>query len=217
MLEISSLLEHNQLFSVTLAIVFIIGIMEGLLSLVGVGMSAMLDSFMPELDINVDMPDTQISTFSEIFGWINKGRVPMLMLVLTFMTFFGLIGLNIQSVWFHFTGHYIYTVIVAVISFILAMPFVSYFSLVLSKVMPRDETTAISTKTFIGETCTIINEAATDHKFVEAKFKDLFGEVHYIMVKSADKGVVFHRGAKGLIVSQINDKKFLISSNVSSN
>jgi len=208
--EILELANSNPIFSTAIAIVFIIGVLEGVLSLIGAGMSSMLDSIMPELDIEIDMPDSGISTFSEVFGWLNKGRVPMLMIVLTFLTSFGLIGLITQFIWFSISGSYLYTLLVLPIAIIGSLPVVRIFSVILSKIMPRDETTAISTDQFIGGICTIVSGKASSTNFVEAKFKDQFNETHYIMVKSLNENETFEAKSEAFIHSKISEKRFLI-------
>lgn len=203
------LAKNNQIFSIALSIVFIVGTLEMVFSLVGASISSLFEGILPDIDI----PDTDtdnFSSFADIFSWLNKGRVPLIMIFLIFLTFFGLSGLIIQAIAFYLKSSYLFTPVAVIIAFIVTLPLTRLSSVFLAKIMPRDETTVVSTNSFIGETCEIVLGTATYEKFVEAKIKDQFNETHYIMVKAANEGESFHKGDKVFIKSKINNKKFTV-------
>jgi len=210
--ELNELLSNNLLFSIPVSIVMIIAILEGVLTLIGFGMSATLDSIFPEVDIpEVDISDIDNGTsFSEIFGWINKGRVPVLIIFIIFFTSFGLIGLIIQNYYFSLHSEYFNQFFVFIISFCLSLPITRYLSSIIGRIMPKDETSAISNELFVGNIAEIVIGKATHNKFTEAKFKDTFGQTHYIRVKALIEGDSFEKGDKVFIHSKINDKDFFV-------
>jgi len=204
------LLSSNQLFTTTLTIVLFIGLLELVLTLMGIGISSFLDNTLdlafdgPSIDggPDIDMPtlNSDISTFSEIFSWLNKGKVPLLILIIVFLTLFGLTGLLLQNIYASFTGSYMYTLIAAPIAFVISMPLVRYISSFVSKIMPKDDTTVISSKTYVGHIATIVLGTATYTKEAQAKFIDVFNETHYMQVKSHIEGELFSQGDSVFII-----------------
>ena len=83
---------ENQLFSIALMIMFLIAVLEGVAMLLGIGLFAFLDSLLPDIDIGTDI-DGAIdldatgppSSLSRILGWLHVGRVPILILLVTFL------------------------------------------------------------------------------------------------------------------------------------
>ena len=200
-------LSSNMIFSISIMIVFIIGTLEIILTLVGFSLSAAFDNI---FDIP-ETPESDVYTFSELFSCINKGRVPLIMLFLTFLIVFGIIGLIIQKYTFILTGSQLSQIIVVPISFIISLPIIRYFSVFLVKIMPRDETTAISRDLFIGNIATITIGEAKKDKPAEAKFKDEFGETHYIMVEPLENKS-FKAGETVFISSKKDNSTFYVVS-----
>lgn len=193
-----ALASSNLIFSIPLGIVFLVGVIETLLALFGLGLS---DSF--EFDIT---PNSDVSTLSELFSFMNKGQIPTLMLLLTALTSFGLIGLISQNILTSF-GLSISNFIVAPLAFISSIPINRYLSLFLSRILPRDETTAISTNLLVGKLAQITIGTATTNTPAEAKITDMYGETHYIMIKPAIENISFKQGEKVLLVKRENPEK----------
>jgi len=179
------LLNENPLFEISLLIVFFIGTLEILLTVVGIGLSQIFDSIIPE---------SEIGTVSELFSWINKGKVPILILFLTFLTFFGIIGLFIQYISLNILNSQINNYIAIIFAFILSLPIVRIMSAFIAKIMPKDETDIIQRKSFEGKIAIITLGNATKEKAAEAKFKDDFGTTHYILVKPLNEEETFKEG-----------------------
>ena len=94
------LASQNMPFTVALAVMLIIAFLEGVSTLLGAGIFSFIDSLLPELDIDadIDSPDFESSgLFSKLFSWLRIGEVPAIMLLVIFLTAFGLIGLGFQS------------------------------------------------------------------------------------------------------------------------
>jgi Inner membrane protein YqiJ, N-terminal len=50
--------DGNQLFTGALVLMFMIALLEGVMTLIGVGISDLLDNLLPDFDVDADMPDT---------------------------------------------------------------------------------------------------------------------------------------------------------------
>ena len=84
---------------------------------------------------------------------------------------------------------------------------VRYISLFLSKVLPKDETTALYSESFIGLIAVIVlGEARTNYP-AQAKFKDMHNQVHYVMVEPEYETDIFKYNDE-IILTSFNNNCF---------
>ena len=169
MLIIDMFLDPNNLpFTVALIVALSIGILE-LISLMLGGITDWFDTIIPEKEIG------DISGFS-VMDYLCIGRIPFLMWLVVFLTSYGLCGLIFQSI-------LNLNVFLAgfIVLFISVFP-TRYTSLVLQKVIPQDETTALYSESFIGSVATIVVGEARKNFPAQAKFKDIHNQTQYVMV-----------------------------------
>lgn len=223
------LLEGPNLpFTVSLAIMLGIALLEGITSLLGFGLSSMVHHVLPDLDLSVDVdgpdldadvdihapgvhadidvhaPDLDGShtALSQLLGWLLIGKVPVLVLLVIFLTAFGLIGLALQSVVFGILGFFLPAVAAAPVSFVASLPFVRWTGRGLASLIPGTETSAVSSATFIGRIAVVtLGPARVGHPG-RAKLRDQFDRTHYVMVEPDDTeaGESFEAGAEVLLV-----------------
>jgi membrane protein implicated in regulation of membrane protease activity len=154
----------NLPFSVALLVMLMIGAVEAL----GLGASAV------QLDVHADVD-------GDLLGWLGIGRVPLLMLLVVFLALFGLAGLAIQqfagplSLWIAVPG--------AVAA---ALPLTGLGARGLARIMPGDETTAVSLDDLVGRRGTITIGTARRGSPAQARVSDVHGQVHYVMVEPYD-------------------------------
>lgn len=193
---------QNLPFTSALAIMFAIALLEGIALLFGAGISSLLDALVP--DAHIDPPEIQSnSALSGLLGWLRIGQVPVLMLLVIFLTGFGLLGLGIQALSDGLFGFLLPAPIAAIPALLLALPVVRVGGGVLQRVMPQDETEAVSEDTFIGRVAVITLGRARAGEPAQAKLKDHFGQVHYVMVEPDTAGDIFETGANVLLVKQL--------------
>lgn len=194
--------DDNLPFSIALTLMLIIALMEGVLTLLGIGMSQALDSLLPDADLNVDLDadfSPNGSALSNLLGWIRFGQVPVLVMFVVFLTAFGLIGLAIQLAMDGILSMTLPAWISAPLASFAALPVVRGSTGVLSKVVFKDETESISSNSFVGRVAMITLGEARQGSPAEARFKDRFGTTHYVMVEPMED-VVFVKGDKVLLV-----------------
>lgn len=211
-------------FAVALGVMLLIALMEGVGMLFGIALSGMVDSLLPDFDVpdvDVDVPDLDVDAdvqlhapnldapsvpgagpFTQFLGWLCFGRVPALVLLVAFLTAFGLSGLIIQSVVNAVTTFYLPAIIAVIPAFAAALPATRYIGLGLSKIMPKEESEAVSREDFIGKIAVVTKGTAQRGLPAEAKLQDHFGQTHYVQVEPDIEDETFAQGAEVLLVRQ---------------
>ena len=193
----------NAPFTVALIVMFAIAIAELVALLLGFGLSEAVDALLPDIDIDVGVNADAGSAFTRLLGWLHIGKVPLLMILIVFLTAFGLIGLVLQSFAKGVTGYYMSAWFAVVPTMILAMPVVRVGAGALAFILPSDETDAVSADTFIGRTATITLGEARSGSPAEAKLTDEHGYTHYIMVEPDREDVFFRQGTTVLVTENL--------------
>lgn len=208
------LAAENTPFTVALVLMFGIAVLEGLLTFLGFGLSSTLDALIPDFDAGYETnigselepgiaPELDSpSALSRLLGWLRVGKVPALMLLVTFLTGFGLSGLALQSFVRGVTGALLPGLIMSIPAFLIALPVVRIFGGLLNKVMPQDETDAVTEESLVGRIATITLGTAKTGSPAEAKVRDLHGTTHYVMVEPDIANIEFSSGSSVLLVKK---------------
>lgn len=164
----------NLPFAVALLVMLLIGAVEAL----GLGASAV------HLDVHAD-----IDGGGDLLGWLGFGRVPLLILLVVFLALFGLIGFAIQR----FAGPFPLWIATPAAA-IAALPLTGLGARGLARILPGDETTAVSLDSLVGRRGTITVGTARRGSPAQARVADIHGQVHYVMVEPYDDGQSFGEG-----------------------
>ena len=214
-------------FAVAISLMLIIAAVEVVGALLGMPASAMLDSLLPEIDadvdfeidadldleadyaggpLDVDTPNipsaSNAGALSQILGWLCVGKVPILVLMIVFLTAFGLAGFFVQGVVRGLLGAPLPTIVAVAPALFAAVPATRVAGLTLSKIMPKEQTEAVSQKRFIGKVATIIRGTARKGMPAEAKLADKHGQTHYVLVEPDGETQTFEQGVEVVIVKQ---------------
>ncbi len=203
----------NLPFVVSILLMLLIAMVEGVGSLLGAGISGFLDSLIPDLDLDLDIdadldvdlhaPEVlEPSGLTKLLGWLRIGQVPALMLLIIFLTTFGLLGLCLQSAVQKVFGSLLPALLAVVPVLFVSLPIVRVLGGWLGHIMPQDETYAVAEEEFIGRTALITIGKATPGKPTSARLIDQHGTVHYVMVEPDEEGVVFETGQTVILVRQ---------------
>ncbi|HEY8570819.1 MULTISPECIES: YqiJ family protein [Microbulbifer] len=198
--------DGNQLFTGALVLMLMIAVLEGVMTLIGVGISDMLDNLLPEVDVDLDGPETEAGgVLTKLLGWLRFGEVPALILLVAFLVGFGVTGLLIQMFVESLFGKLLPGWLLAIPVLLLALPQVRFVGNLLRKFAVGDETEAVSRQSFIGRVAVITIGQAAAGSPAEARFSDQFGTTHYVMVEP-DAGETFSQGDKVLLVEELGAK-----------
>ncbi|SDK45733.1 YqiJ family protein [Microbulbifer yueqingensis] len=193
--------DGNLLFTAALVLMLMIAVMEGVMTLIGVGISDLLDNLLPDFDLNADMPDSTGGGLTRLLGWLRFGEVPALILLVAFLVGFGVTGLLVQMFAESLFGFLLPAWLVAIPVFLLALPQVRAVGNFLRRFAVGDETEAVGRSSFVGRVAVItIGEAAAGSP-AEARFSDEFGTIHYVMVEP-DGDEIFSQGEQVLLVEE---------------
>jgi len=200
---------QNLPFSVALALMIGIALLEGITAIFGAALSGILDALIPDFDVDIDsnleLLDVDAhspNALSRLLGWLRIGKVPVLILLVIFLTAFGLIGLGIQSLIHGVMSFYLPSYVVSIPAVIIALPVVRVFGGVIGAILPKDETDAVSQDSFIGRVASITIGKAKVGSPAEAKIKDQHGTTHYIMVEPDDASKNYDASVSLLIIKK---------------
>ncbi|MEX2381070.1 MAG: YqiJ family protein [Opitutales bacterium] len=191
----------NLPFTVALTVMLALAFIEGAGLLVGAGFSHLLDSLFPDLDMEIEGPNLDGKFgFSKILGWLYIGKVPMLVILIVFLTSFGLIGLLLQSLSESLLGQMLPAVVMAFPALLLSLPVVRVSSRLLASVIPKDETSAVSESSFIGRVAIITIGVARRGLPAQARLRDQHNQPHYVFVEPDIDGEEYSSGTAVLLV-----------------
>jgi Inner membrane protein YqiJ, N-terminal/Inner membrane protein YqiJ, OB-fold len=201
------LASQNMPFTISLSVMLALALLEGVATVMGMGLSGLIDGLLPDLDLDLDIdmdgPDTPSAGLaSKLLGWLRIGEVPAVILFIVFLTGFGLIGLGVQSFVQKGLGNLLPAIMAIVPAFILSLPVVRLIGGGIGKIMPKDETDAVSVKSFIGRIAIITQGKASKGNPAEAKLRDKHGHNHYILVEPDGSNEVFEKGTAVVLISQ---------------
>jgi len=194
--------EGTLPFSVALALMLLLALLEGVGMLLGAGLSSLIDSLLPDIDLDVDGPDVQSpGPLSALLGWLYIGRVPFLVVLVLGLTFFGISGLVLQSTLQAATGRMLPAWLASIPALGLALPLTRWSASTLARVLPRDETEAVSADSFVGRIATITLGTARPGSPAQARLRDQYGQTHYVLVEPHGEEPLV-QGTQVLLVEQ---------------
>ncbi|MEL6365247.1 MAG: YqiJ family protein [Pseudomonadota bacterium] len=218
-------------FAVALTLMAFIAILEIGGMLIGLSPSGALDSLLPEIDLDADLdvdadfaggpfdvdapaaPDAPgAGPLSQVLGWLCVGRVPVLVLLVAFLTAFGISGFVFQGLVQGVVGAALPAALAAIPALAIAVPATRFMGLGLAKVMPKEHTEAVSSRSFVGKVATVIRGEARRGLAAEAKLTDGFGQTHYLLVEPDNDGETFDQGDEVLVVRKASGVYRVIAS-----
>lgn len=216
--------EPNLPFAVALGVMAALAVIEGLGLILGASPSNLLDSVLPDIDL--DGPDLDLdldvdadldldvdadvdgdlgsghSGPVELLAWLQIGKVPFLVWLATFLTTFGLFGLLIQTLAHSFWGNWLPALVASPVAFLGTLPVARGVVALLARVLPGDETSAVSEETFLGRVAVVTLGMASRGTPAQAKLRDEHGKSHYVLVEPTEEYETFISGTPVLLVQK---------------
>ncbi|PKF60870.1 hypothetical protein CW745_13430 [Psychromonas sp. psych-6C06] len=188
--------DFNLLYSCSLLFVICIALLEGVGLLVGLSIASALDDIIPiDLDIDTELPSGGLNA---LIGWLYLHRLPFLVWLLLFLTSFGIAGLSINYL----------IALPSLISFPIVLIIALFSCRILGKkiaiIMPKNETSAISSHSFAGKIATITIGKARKGSAAEAVLQDEFNQKHYLLVEPEEANQEFTQGTQVVLIEKLS-------------
>lgn len=184
--------SENVVFVSALILMLLIGLVQ----LVGLG-----GDF--GADVHVDggiHPDLDGDIGGAPFGWLGFGHVPLMVLMVVFLAIFGTTGLIIEQASHDALGQLLTPLVAVPVAIAAALPLTGISAHMLARILPRDETTAVSLDALVGESARIVTGRAAQGSPARARVEDGFGQAHYVMVEPNSPDQIFEEGEAILLV-----------------
>ncbi|APV50302.1 hypothetical protein BWI17_11725 [Betaproteobacteria bacterium GR16-43] len=180
-----------------------IAALEGVALLVGMSASHWLDSLFDHHGADVD----GVAADSWL-GWLHVGRVPLLVLIVVFLAAFAVIGFAANIVVHALFGFFIPSVIGAPAALVASLPVVRVTGRVLSRVLPKDQSAAVSLDSLVGRIAVVMGGNAKMGYPAEARVTSEFGQTIYVQVEPDHADTTFGASEQVLLVKRLSGKKF---------
>jgi hypothetical protein len=154
-------------FTAALMIMFGLGIIEA----IGLGASGLLD---------IDSP-LEGKSFDGL-SWLGVGKVPLLMLFTVFLAIFGLVGIFGQQI-FSGMGGELPLFIAVPMAFVASLAPLGTVAGLLARIIPSEESTAVSMDSFIRKRVNVISDASHTQLGV-ALYRDPYGAEHTLNIRT---------------------------------
>jgi len=188
---------ENIPYLTAFGVLLILGAVELTLMFAGVGLSDWLENLLPDADA-----DGGGASGAGLLGWIRGGDVPLLITLVVFLSVFGILGLAVQALGHAIFSHPLPGWPAAVGVFFVAIPCTRWFGSRLARLLPRDETEAVSEDTLIGRMGVVSQGTAAHGKPSEVRVQDQFGHSHYVMAEPKDPEQSLPQGTEVILMSR---------------
>lgn len=184
----------TEIFWEALLVVAGLGLVELVSVLLGVSASGLLDD-----GLGYHGPgDHDGGLLGGWMSWLNAGGVPLLVLAVILLSAFAIFGFILQAVAASVGGP-MPALAAGVLSLVWAVPATRWLSRGVARIMPRDETSAISQDGFIGLLGTVTIGPLDQGQPGVVRVKDLYDNIHTLRAQAAP-GYLIETGAIVLIV-----------------
>lgn len=220
----SLLADHNLPFAAALLLMFLLALAQlfGLGDLSGdADVDIDVDAYFgmdvetggniaSEFEGDVD-PTVSASWLDGLLSFFGIGRIPLTMWLALFLFLFAGIGVGIQSLSDSLLGTPLDRLLAAVLAAVPSLPITGLLSRPVARIMPKDETTAVSLDSLVRRRAKVSEGTAKAGYPARAKVIDHFGHPHFVMVEPHDAGAEIAQGEEVLLVRREGETFFCIA------
>jgi hypothetical protein len=181
-------------FAVAAAIMVVLGGIELLTTLVGFSISELLGK---EVAVEADSHNG----LGGLMLWINAGRLPLLILIILAFGVFSIEGFLLQGT-AHAVGTAIPVSIAALIAIAGSIPVIRTASRGIARIIPRDETYAVSDADFVGKVAMVSVGPLDQGLPGRVRLKDVFGNWHTVSARASRDSPALAVGSRVLLVDR---------------
>jgi hypothetical protein len=181
-------------FAVAAAIMLALGIIELLTSLVGLSIGELVGK-----DIALEGDSHNI--LGGAFLWLNTGRLPLLILLVLALGVFSIEGFLLQGI-AHSVGTTVPVSIAALAATAGSIPVIRTASRGIARIIPRDETYAVSDADFVGKVAVVAIGPLDQGLPGRVRLKDVFGNWHSVAARASHDSNALPVGTSVLLVDR---------------
>jgi len=198
--------DYNLPFAIAAGVMLVLG----LLQVIGLG------DFDFGADVDVDADTAMVDPTSAGLGGaittlLGLGRVPFFVWLMVFLLAFAVIGLGVQGFAQDLTGAPLYAWLAALIAGGASLPVTAALVRPLGRIMPQDETSAVTLDSLVGRRAQITEGRAARNSPARARVRDRFSLAHYVMVEPHEDASVIPAGDEVLLVRREGETFFGVS------
>lgn len=191
---------ENTPFSIALMLMLFIALFEGVATVLGFGVSAFLDSLLPDLDLSIEGAEMPQGGVSRLLGWLLVGKVPAIMLLILLLTTFAILGLTAQYLILGLTGLMVSGWLISPLILIASLPVVRFFAARMARYVGAETSQVVEIGDLVGCVGVITVGEARPNYPAQARVKDRFGTMHYVMVVPDEANASYRQGESVLLV-----------------
>ncbi|MGO4676889.1 OB-fold-containig protein [Bosea sp. 2YAB26] len=194
-----SALTAPGLYPFTIAALILVGIVaiEILAMVVGMSISSLVNDGLSHHGVH-----SEHGPLDAWMSWLNRGGVPLLVLIMIWLASFAIAGFAIQGVAQALLSP-LPTLFASLLAVMVALPMTRALSRWTARIIPGDESNAISQSDLIGLTGTVTLGPLDQGKPGRVRVRDLHGNIHVLRAKAA-AGHLIPQGASVLVVDGSN-------------
>lgn len=164
-----------------------------------------LTDFAPDLDSDMDGNVDAAGVANGLLSFLGLGRLPLMIWLALFLLLFMLIGFVGQQIIHGATGALLVPWLSGPLAALAGVPATAIVARPLGRIMPKDETTAVSIDSLVGRFAVLGTGTAKPGSPARAKVIDIHGHPHFVMVEPDNDGQQFNSGEKLLLVRRDGD------------
>ncbi|MDO6619968.1 OB-fold-containig protein [Shewanella sp. 6_MG-2023] len=176
------LINANTPYAIALTLVLTLAVLEGVGLVIGFSISSLLDHISPidlDFDAGIDVAQTGLTP---LLGWLCLNKLPLLIWLVLLLTSFTLLGYSLNFLSYVYAGHLTSPIISTPIVLIASLFSTSILGRPLTRILPKNESLAVSTDSFSGLSAKITVGTAKLNSPAEAVLVDQHSQKHYVMV-----------------------------------
>jgi hypothetical protein len=161
--------------------------------------------FAPDLDTDMDSDVDGMGVADGLLSFLGLGRLPLMIWLALLLLAFMLIGYIGQQILQGATGALLPAWIAGPLAALAAIPATAILARPLGRIIPKDETTAVSIDSLVGRFAVLQTGTAKPGSPARAKVLDVHRHPHFVMVEPDNEGQQFSTGEKLLLVRRDGD------------
>jgi hypothetical protein len=189
------------------------------------GLGDLFDSGDVDIDIDLDVDveaggESKFDVDPDAFntsGWVEGafsllglGRVPFLVWLMLLLFVYSIIGVSGQALAIALLGQPLDTTLAAVLTGFAALPVNGALTRPLARLLPQDETSAVSLDSLVRRDAEIQIGTAKKGSPARSKVLDMFGQPHFVMVEPHDPKAALSEGETVLLVRREGETFFAV-------